>query len=196
VIPRTLWNTFRFDKACDAEYLSSEGIIAVPDRNWKSRNFEESLIVHEMIHVVQRAKGWLVEIKDIGLTNYELSQLAEAVILGRPLELVARDLEKDVRVLKRAKGILDQRFEYMTKYFQIPCEVNAFAEQFRFLSVDRGVPVDRIVDAVALRCFEKGGEMSSRDRELVSEMIYKSDDKIADSISEQDALTKPINMSS
>jgi hypothetical protein len=188
-IPRSLWDTFQFDKFCDAEYLTGERLIAVPDLNWKSRNFEESLIVHEVTHAIQHVKGWVLDLSEMGLTTYELSRLADAVIVGRPLDLVARDMEKDVRIFKRAKALIEKRFESLTKYYEIPSEVNAFAEQFRFLSVDRGVSNDRIVGAIDHRCLEKGGSLRSRDKALILGMIENSDRKIAEAIIDQEALT-------
>jgi hypothetical protein len=191
VVPRSLWDTFLFDKYCDAQYLTNERIIAVPNLKWKSRNFEESLIVHEFTHAIQHVKGWLLDLSEMGLSAYDLSKLAESVLEGRPLDLVARDLEKDVRLFRRAKALIDQRFMSLTKYFEVSCEVNAFAEEFRFLSVDRGIPVDRIAEAINHRCLEKGGSLSSRDKALVRGMIEDSDRKIAEAIFDQEAVNHP-----
>ena len=190
VIPQPLWNTFKFDQGCDAEFVIKDGLISVPELKWRSKNFEESLIVHEVIHKIQRLKGWVLDIGELGLTSYDLGILANAVVQGRPLDLVSRDLGKDVNLIRRAKGIIDQKIEYMFKYFEIPCEVNAFAEQFRFLSHARNIPKDKVLDAMISRCQEKGGNMSSRDKELLSGMIYECDRKIEHSISEQEALVR------
>lgn len=188
IVPKKMWAAFHFDKAVEAEYNMKEKFIAIPERKWKSKNYESSLIIHEIIHSIQQKKGWIVDIQDLGLTRSDISKIAEGVVFGRSLDLVAMEVGKDPSLIKRAKGLLDQRFEYMSKYFEIPNEVNAFAEQFRFLTFDRGIPKEKILESLLARSSEKGGSMNSRDKELFSGMIYESDQKIMDSIHKQEVL--------
>ena len=189
VAPRPLWDTFYFDKSCDAEYLIMDKIVAVPDLKWRSKNFEECLIVHEFTHAIQHKKGWILGIGEMELTSYEISKLADAVLEGRPLHLVARDLEKDVRLIQRAKAMIERGFETRTNYFGSPLEIHAFSEQFRFLSIDRGIPIEKIIKAMEIRSLEHGVPLPSREKAIIQGMIEDSDRKIAESINDQEALS-------
>lgn len=189
VMPKGLWTTFKFDKGADAITAWTENFVAVPDVKWKSRKFEEGIIVHEMMHLVQRRKGWLVSPAELGLDLYDVGKLSQGIITGKPLELVAAEVGKDVNLIRRAKGILDQKIEYATRYYELPCEVHAFAEEYRFLATL--VPdQDKILAAVYDHVIKKGGRLNSRDKANISGMVYEADRKIEESVARQEDMSR------
>jgi len=187
VSPKDLWSTWGFARGIEALYSPSHRFVVIPDKDWRSAKWRDSVIVHEVTHRIQHVKGWLIAPGDVGLSEADLQTIGRMFSMGKSLEEVAAECRASVATIKRVKGLIDERAEYMTKYYDLPTEVMAFGEAYSFLR-GTGLEVDTIFDAIIAYMEEKGSYPASRDKDRLLGMIAQSSERIDHAIAELEGL--------
>jgi hypothetical protein len=176
----------------DAFYSPTMDAILMPDKKWRSPNWTLSGVCHELIHAVQRRKGWILLPQDVGLTNEEFRAIGEALDGGVSMEKVASitNVKVPLSVLKRIKFTNAQRKSYLRKYFSCDFECNAWSEQFLFLKQMCGIEPEKIRLSFNSFLSRKGIRYSRQDTERVEAMIRDPEVEIARTIEGQEALMR------
>jgi hypothetical protein len=107
--------------------------------------------------------------------------------MGKSPDEVAAECRTSVATIKRVKGLIDERAEYMTKYYDLPTEVMAFGESYSFLK-ETGLDADTIYDAIIAYMEEKGSFPASRDKDRLLGMIARSSERVDHAIAELEGL--------
>lgn len=176
-LPCDLWSTIYLDKGAEAAYMPMLDSIFTSNKKYKSQKWFESLIVHELIHSIQKRKKWMLTLKDLGITDFELEQIVNGIKENKSIEEIASKLNRSKKDLLRAKGFIDNKIEYATKYFESPVEVNAWAEQFEYVK-SQGVSADKIEVAFFEYIANKGGIINSDQKTQLHKMIHNSKEMI------------------
>lgn len=186
-LPKDLWCTIRLDQGVEAAYMPMLDGIFTADKEYKSSRWRDSTIVHEFTHALQRRKDWLMSPRELGITDYEFEQIAKGIRAGKTLDEIAHDLNRSKSELLRAKGFIDDRIEYATKYYESPVEVNAWGEQFQFLK-EQGVAPEKIETALFEYVANQGGVVAGTNKAQLHRMIWESDRMIAKAMDDLQAL--------
>jgi len=184
LIPKELWDVnFQY---METAYSPAYDIIILPDVKFKSENWKHSLLVHEFIHAIQKRKGWLISAKDLDLDDLTIREISYALTIGVPINQVALALDIPINKIKKLNNLYNEKKNYYSKYFYIPTEAHAFAEEFKFL-VHMGIPTDKIEEQI-LKIFIPRQETSetSRNKELLMRMINYGDEIISHVIAYQE----------
>lgn len=187
ISPESLWSTWGFSKGVEALYSPGHRFVVLPDKPWRSLKWRDSVVVHEVTHRIQHVKGWLLHPGDVGLSEADLQVIGRMFASGMSTDEVAAHCRRSPSVIKRIKGLIDERAEYMTKYYDLPTEVMAFGEAYSFLR-GTGLDVDTIFDAIVGYMEEKGSYPASRDKDRLLGMIAESSERVESSISELEGL--------
>jgi hypothetical protein len=184
LIPKDLWDiNFQY---METAYSPGYDIIILPDVKFKSENWKHSLLVHEFTHAIQKRKGWLTSAKDLGLDDLTIRDISAALSLGCSINYVANVLDIPLDKIKKLQSLSYEKNNYYSKYFYIPTEAHAFAEEFKFL-VHMGIPTDKIEEQI-LKIFIPRQETSEtrRNKELLKRMINHGDEIISRVIAYQE----------
>ena len=168
-----------------AAFYPGYNVIIAPDIKWSSKNWSDSLLVHEFTHAIQRKKGWLLSLKDIKLSNLDVDTAEALLDKGFTIDRIADIMQLDIDILKRLFGILDRKKSYITNYFEMPLEVLAFTEQFKFLQW-LGIPASKVSDHVISYMESLEFSLPSRNKGLFERMIQESDKIISQIVAEQE----------
>ena len=187
LLPIDLWSTIGLDKGVEAAYMPMLDGVYTADKAYKSAKWRECTIVHELTHAIQRRKGWMLTPKELGITSVEFEKIALGIQKGKTLDEIAHSLNRSKSELLRAKGFIDDRIEYATKYYESPVEVNAWGEQFCYLK-SQGVTPEKIETAFFEYVANRGGVVGSSDKAQLHRMIHESEKMVEKAISDLDAL--------
>lgn len=185
--PKDMWSTWGFSKGVEALYSPGHRFVVIPQKEWRSAKWRDGILVHEFTHRIQHLKRWLMHPGDVGLTEADLQAISAMFASGTSLGEVAASCRIPLEKIKRVKGLIDERAEYMTKYYDLPTEVMAFGEEYSFLK-GTGLDTDTIFGAIISYMEEKGSYPGSRDKERLLGMIAESSDRIQHAISELEGL--------
>lgn len=188
ISPKDLWSTWGFARGIEALYSPGHRFVVLPDKEWRSAKWRDSVIVHEITHRIQHVKRWLIHPGDVGLSEADLRTIGRMFSMGKSPEEVAAECRTSVATIKRVKGLIDERAEYMTRYYDLPTEVMAFGEAYSFLK-ETGLGIDTIFDAIVAYMEEKGSYPASRDKDRLLGMIAESSERIDHAIAELEGLT-------
>ena len=185
--PKGLWDTWGFAKGVEALYTPVHKYVVLPDKKWTSLKYRDSLLVHEFTHRIQHMKRWLLYGGDLGLSSRDMQTIGRLLSEDRSLEEVAAICRMEVSKIKRIKGVLDERAEYQSKYWDLPTEVMAFGEEYSFLKsldLDPGTIYDAVIDYMESR----GSYPGRRDKDRLLLMVEESSARVTKSITELEEL--------
>lgn len=190
--PEGLWSTWGFTKGTEALYTPTHGYVVLPDKKWASLKWRDGILVHEFTHRIQHLKRWILDAADLNLTSQDMQAIGRMIAAGHPLGEVAAICRMSENRIKRIKGVLDERAEYQSKYWDLPTEVMAFGEEYSFLKgldLDAGTIYDAIIDYMEM----KGSYPGRRDKERLLLMIEESSVQVEKSITELEELSADDN---
>jgi len=187
ICPEGLWSTWGFSKGVEALYTPVHRYVVIPDKRWTSLKWRDGILVHEFTHRIQHLKRWILYATDLDLTSQDMQSIGRMLAADRSLEEVAAICRMPVTRIKRVKGLLDERAEYQSKYWELPTEVMAFGEEYGFLKslgLDAATIYDAIVDYMEL----KGSYPTRRDKDRLLLTVEEDSVKVAQSIAELEEL--------
>ena len=187
ICPEGLWSTWGFAKGVEALYSPTNKYVVIPDKQWTSLKWRDGILVHEFTHRIQHQKRWILDAADLDITTQDMKTIGKLIASGHPIGEVAAMCRMEESRIKRIKGLLDERAEYHSRYWDLPTEVMAFGEEYSFLK-SLGLTTGKIFDAIIDYMEIKGSHPDRRNKDRLLLTIDDSSVQIENSISELEDL--------